>query len=83
MILNCYCVENCRSGISTGLWTYRTDAQAIFEISHLISNSDGGKDLSNDRLFCVGTFDNESREMTVTSPRELILDLDIKPTNEV
>ncbi len=83
MKLNCYCVENCRSGISTGLWTYRTDSQAIFEISHMISNSDGGEDFSYDKLFCVGTFDNETRELTVIEPRELILDLSIKPTKEV
>lgn len=83
MKLNCYCVENCRSGISTGLWTYRTDAQAIYEISHMISNSDGGQDLANDRLFCVGTFDNETKELLVIPARELSLDLEIKPTNEV
>lgn len=83
MTLNCYCVENSRSGISTGLWTYRTDAQAIFEISHMISNSDVGKDLSNDRLFCVGTFDNETRELKTIEARELILDLNVKPTKEI
>ncbi len=82
MILNCYCVENCRSGISAGLWTYRTDSQAIYEISHLISNTDVGKDISNDKLYCVGTFDNETRELTVCKPRELSLDTNISPIVE-
>ncbi len=83
MKLNCYCVENCLSGINTGLWIYRTDSQAIFEISRMISNSGGGKDFSYDKLFCVGTFDVETRELTAIEPRELILDLSIKPTKEI
>lgn len=71
-----YCVENTLSNVNSGLYLFPTDAQAAVDLAATLaparySVADKQKYISEElRLFCVGTFDIETRELVpLDAPR--------------
>lgn len=66
MNLNKYVVKNTLSGLTDGIYLYKTDAFASKKISaDFISLK---FDLSDYSLYCIGTYDTETMSETCTDP---------------
>lgn len=65
MKLNCYCVRNVLSGLSDGIFTYKTDGLASVTLAPMISRT---TPLDEVQLMNIGTFDNETNELVPCSP---------------
>lgn len=69
-----YCVENTLSGFNSGLYIFPTDKMASVSVPDILAPrnlaSSGRKDFITDefRLFRVGAFDVETRELFSQSP---------------
>lgn len=62
MILNMYVTTNMLSSLSDGIMCYKTDRLASVEVANALHSS--GRDLNEYVLKNVGTFDNETLEIS-------------------
>lgn len=65
MVLNMYITTNLLSGLSDGIMCYKTDKLASVEIANALHST--GRDLGEFVLKNVGTFDNETLEITLSA----------------
>ena len=70
MLLNMYVTTNLLSGLSDGIMCYKTDRLASVEIATALHSS--GRDLGEFVLKNVGTFDNETLEITPSASSSVI-----------
>lgn len=66
--MNCYVIENLLTGSHTGIYLYRADAYASRVLSDVAKRVNPELDLSELRLKCIGTFDDESLDFESDKP---------------
>lgn len=76
MKLNVYAVQDTNSSLFKSLFVYRTDKEAIFELSRVVPRHL----IPHTRLALVGTYDNETGEIEGYDPTAFRM-VDFEPVN--
>lgn len=69
MKLNIYCIENVLTSSSSGLYLFRTDAMASRALINMARQLNQDLDLSELRLYCIGSFDDETKDIIKSVPK--------------